>query len=257
MQNNTSGSAPGQFIDVRGNPMLSEEAALISPMAVLPTAAAGFFIPGLSGDSLVTPTSAVYNVSGQTINGTPAQTSLVVMGDNNAITSAASGAQVAVTGSNNGIHAIGANTTLAVTGEKDTLAGGGGGDVFILTGSGSVAGNGGASNRFLLSTLPGATSGVTVLDFHSGSDRIDVNIAPGAAIPVAAYSLTPQALISPNQFGIGPAATTSAERFVYNQGAGDLYFDPDGSGPAPQTLIGHFTPATAITSQDIFVTNIT
>lgn len=238
------------------NTNVPELVALISPMAVLPTVAPSFLVPGLTGDSILTPTSAIYDVTGQTINGTPAQTSLVVTGNNNAITSAAPSAQVAVTGSNNGIHAIGANTTLIVTGENDALAGGGGGDVFILTGSGSVAGNGGASNHFLLSTLPGATSGVTVLGFHSGSDRIDANIAPGT-IPAAAFALTPQALISPNQFGIGAAATTPAERFVYNQPAGALYFDPDGSGPAPQTLIGHFSPGTAIAPTDIFVTNIT
>jgi hypothetical protein len=228
-------------------------------LGITSDALTGVVLPGL--DSVVGPfigsvdtavnsdTAAVYTLSGATITGTPTQTSLVVQGDSNSISSPAPAAKIVVNGSNNTVQATGAGAGLTVHGQNNHLSGSGGGDQFLLVGTGDETGNG-FQNKFVLSTSPGATSGVTVSNFQSGSDQIDVGI-----LTLQISDLIPSALISPSQFSVGSAASTPAQRFVYDQTPGNLFFDPDGSGPAQPTLIGHFTPGTAMAAQDIFVVN--
>jgi hypothetical protein len=205
--------------------------------------------------NVTTATTAVFNQSGTTINGAATQTSLVANGSNNIINSPASGADIVVTGSNDTVNATGASVRLVATGQNDHLNGTGGQDTFLLTGTGTETGNG-SGNKFVLSTSPNATSGVTVGNFRTGSDQIGVAVTLDSThTSVRNFDLIPSAQISPNQFGVGAAATTASERFVYNSTAGNLYFDPDGSGPAQARLIGHFAPGTPLAASDIHVVN--
>jgi hypothetical protein len=199
--------------------------------------------------------AAVYTLSGTTITGTSTQTSLVVAGSNNQISSPAAGVKIVVDGSNNNISATGAGAQFAVNGQNDKLSGTGGSDQFLMVGTGTETGNG-VNNKFVFSTNPGSTSGITVTNFHSGSDKLDIAVALSSSHPsVRSFDLVPSAGISSSQFVVGTGATTSAQRFIYDQAAGNLYFRPSDS--AIPTPIGHLTPGTPLAASDIIIaTNV-
>lgn len=194
---------------------------------------------------------AVYTLSGATITGTPTQTSLIVQGNNNQISSPAAAVKMTVSGSNNSISATGAGAQLVVNGQNDQLSGSGGGDTFLLTGTGNETGNG-VHNKFVFSTTSGATSGVNITNFHSGSDQIDIAVALDPSHPsVRSYDLVPSAAISSSQLAIGPGATTATQRFVYDPANGNLYFRP--SDLSDPRLIGHLAPGTSLAASDIVI----
>ena len=222
----------------------------------------GPFIGGVQkailGTSINTSTVGVFSESGATITGSSTQTTLVVSGNDNTITSAAPGAHLQVNGTDNTVTATGADSSVIVNGQNNNVFGTAGGDQFLLTGTGNVTSSGPAGNTLNLSTSPGATSGVTINDFRSGVDKVDVSVSLSFNHPsVQSFGITPSSVISSGEFGptTTGAATTPSERFTYNQSTGNLYFDPDGSGSSQSTLIGNFTPGTSLAASDIHILN--
>lgn len=128
----------------------------------------------------------------------------------------------ATTASGNGLNNIitgnsAANTITSLEG-NDTLAGGQGNDT--LTG-------GSGSDLFRFDTTPGNANRDLITDFSSGSDKLFFSKTVYAGFSSSATTITSTQLLS----GAGvSAATTSAQRFLYDSSAGILRFDRDGTG---------------------------
>jgi uncharacterized repeat protein (TIGR01451 family) len=119
----------------------------------------------------------------------------------------------------------------------DTLEGGSGNDT--LTG-------GTGSDSFVFSS---PTEGVdTIEDFESREgDRIVVSAAGFGG------GLTPGTSLEESQFVLGTTSADSSDRFIYDPSTGNLFFDPDGTGDAPQQQIATLTGAPSLSADDIFV----
>jgi Ca2+-binding RTX toxin-like protein len=119
------------------------------------------------------------------------------------------------------IRGTGYNDLIVGSNGNDTLNGGGGNNILI----------GGKGND----TLYGGYDGSNTFAFNSsneGIDNIDAFNATNELIQVSAAGfgggLSPGSLQT-SQFTIGTSATTIAQRFIYDNSTGGLYFDQDGS----------------------------
>lgn len=128
-------------------------------------------------------------------------------------------------------------------GGRDTIDAGGGDDV-ITGGLGDDVITGGAGNdRFWFSTAIDEDVD-TITDFTVGSDRFDLSsdiffVAEGA--------------LSDGAFTIGSGATTSAQRIVYNDQTGELFYDADGSGVGQAIKFAQVGPGLSLSAADFFV----
>jgi Ca2+-binding RTX toxin-like protein len=111
----------------------------------------------------------------------------------------------------------------------DTIDGGGGADVLI---------GGAGADRFVFTTALGNGNVDGIADFAPGIDRIALFSGVFQNIGLA---------LDPNEFTVGTAATTAEQRIVYNQGTGQLFYDPDGTGATAATLFALVSPGTALT----------
>jgi Ca2+-binding RTX toxin-like protein len=135
---------------------------------------------------------------------------------------------------NNILNGGAGNDTLNGGDGNDTLIGGSGND-FLVGGSGQ--------DQFTFLNLSGGID--TISDFASLPDTIAISaLGFGGGWALGA--------ISNLQFFVGSSATTTAQRFIYNQSSGALFFDRDGSGNAfVQQQIATLSPNTILTASDI------
>ena len=127
---------------------------------------------------------------------------------------------------------------------NDTISGGGGGDwIFGGTGKDTLTGGAGA-DRFVFNSAP---EGDTITDFVQGTDKIVIDHTAFAAIHSSLGDLNPA------EFVVGAKALTADQHFVYNQATSSLYYDPDGSGAAAQTLLAKLSGAPALDVHDFVV----
>jgi Ca2+-binding RTX toxin-like protein len=111
-------------------------------------------------------------------------------------------------------------------GSSDTLNGEGGNDILIGGGGNDSLTGGAGLDSFQFLAVSDRTD--TITDFSG--DRIQILGAGfGGGLTTG--------LLDAGKFVLGTSATTSAHRFVYNNGA--LYFDVDGLGGASQSLIAN------------------
>ncbi|MFZ9198793.1 MAG: calcium-binding protein [Paracoccaceae bacterium] len=121
---------------------------------------------------------------------------------------------------------LGADTLIGGTG-IDTMIGGAGADVFAFNDSG-------ATNREIIS------------DFIAVDDALHFN---NDAFTAFAYT----GQLRTSSFVLGTAATDLADRFIYQQSTGNLWYDRDGSGAAAKVLVAELADGTRITTADIFI----
>jgi uncharacterized repeat protein (TIGR01451 family) len=129
---------------------------------------------------------------------------------------------------------------------NDTLDAGNGDDILIGgTGNDSLTGGDG-KDSFVINT---PTEGVdTINDFQAGGiDRIVVSSEGFGG------GLTPNAFLEDSQFILGTSATDNDDRFIYDPSTGNLFFDPDGTGEAPQQQIATLKSSPNLSADDIFV----
>ncbi|HEV2747496.1 MAG TPA: calcium-binding protein [Allosphingosinicella sp.] len=128
----------------------------------------------------------------------------------------------------NGLQGLGGNDQLYGRGGNDVLEGGSGRD------------------RFYFDTPLDAASNVDQLaDFAAGLDRIVLDGAVFAGI--AAGPLAASA------FHVGDAAADAADRIVYNDVTGEIFYDADGSGAGAAMLFARVDPGTELTQTDFTV----
>ncbi|GAB4466747.1 MAG: hypothetical protein OHK0037_22780 [Elainellaceae cyanobacterium] len=118
----------------------------------------------------------------------------------------------------------------------DTLVGGAGTDTLI--------GGSGRDSFDLSDTRSGGMD--TLIDFRASDDML---LIPAAEFELAdlAGSL-PTALLRQ-----GTKAVLEGDRFIYNRSTGSLFFDPDGSGSAPQVQIAQLPVGAALATTNILV----
>lgn len=119
----------------------------------------------------------------------------------------------------------------------DTLIGGGGNDT--LTG-------GAGDDTFLFNTALGGGNVDTVTDFGVG-DLISLSASIFNDIGGAGGVMNAGAFVA------GSAALDAEDRILYDQGAGALYYDADGSGIAGAQLFAQLVPGTALGADTINV----
>ncbi|MEH2067494.1 MAG: calcium-binding protein [Nostoc sp.] len=133
------------------------------------------------------------------------------------------------------LDSIGKNTLKGGNG-NDTLTGGKGND--------SLYGGGGI-DTFVFNS------------FNQGSDRIYDFNATNEVIQVSAAGfgggLSP-GVLKTSQFKIGTSATTTSQRFIYNNTTGALFFDSDGSaGAFTQVQFAQLTAGLSLTNNNFVI----
>ena len=155
---------------------------------------------------------------------------------------------LALTGST-AINGTGNTRANILTGNAaaNTLGGGAGNDT-LIGGLGNDRLTGGTGlDTFRFTGAPNARTNADILtDFRAADDRIQLDDAAFAGIgPVGALAVP--------RFYIGAAAHDASDRIVYNQMAGKLYFDADGSGHGAQVLFATVAAGTTLTLADLLV----
>jgi len=113
--------------------------------------------------------------------------------------------------------------TLTGNAGANLLDGGAGNDLLYGKAGADTLTGGAGSDKFYFDTAPGAGNVDLITDFTTTKDKIvlddDIFTAVGAV-----------GVLSSLNFTLGSAATTSAQRVIYDTGTGALYYDADGSG---------------------------
>lgn len=132
------------------------------------------------------------------------------------------------------------NDTLAGAGGNDTLIGGGGHDR-LNGGPGADMLNGGQGNdtliggggadRFVFNTRPGAGNRDVIVDFRSGQDEIQLENSIFRGLGAEGELRAAQFKI----IGTGSGVDAS-DRIIYDARNGNLFHDPDGSGPSARVV---------------------
>lgn len=129
---------------------------------------------------------------------------------------------------------------------NDTLLGGRGND-YLIGGAGHDTLTGGSGkDRFDLTST--RTGGFDILtDFNGIDDQILVSKSE--------FGLTQEAgtLLKSGLFRLGTSATTANDRFIYDSGAGKLFFDQDGLGGTGQVQIATLTNKVTLSSSHFMV----
>jgi serralysin len=114
---------------------------------------------------------------------------------------------------------------------EDTLVGGAGVDTFVLN----------------------KNAGADIIDDFMMGDKLQISASEFGG------GLTGSPMGSPLSSGllvVGAAATDSIQRFVYNQGSGELFFDVDGSGSATAIKIATLSNSASLSGNSFSVIGI-
>jgi len=134
-------------------------------------------------------------------------------------------------GSANVITSGPGNDTLNGGGGNDTLTGGGGSDIFVFN-----------------TKLDGKNNVVTITDFVSGQDSLDLSKKIFSAYATVGADLT-------NDFVSGPGAVAhdKTDHFLYDTATGNLYYDIDGNGPKAPILFATLTGHPTLVASDLHI----
>ena len=142
------------------------------------------------------------------------------------------------------------NDTLSATDAsgKNTLKGGNGNDILIGGyGNDSLYGGSGI-DTFVFNTYDlRSSTGNRVYDFNATNDVIGISAARfGTGLSTGS--------LSANQFQIGASATTSDQKFIYNNITGALFFDEDGTGGGfSQVQFAQLSPGLSLTNNNFVI----
>ena len=134
------------------------------------------------------------------------------------------------------------NNSLTGRGGNDRIAGGEGDDFFTGSNGADILNGGAGSDRFIY--LSANEGGDTIADFAVGTDKI-VAVASSFGGGLSAGELPVESFV------YGSAATSSEQRFIFDDASRELFFDADGSGAASQQLIATFEGESKLSAGDI------
>ncbi|MEH2199756.1 calcium-binding protein [Nostoc sp.] len=138
------------------------------------------------------------------------------------------------------------NDLLSAIGALGNALDGGNGNDILIGGKGNDSLYGGNGNdAFVFNSY---NQGIdTIYDFNATNELIQV-LAAGFGGGLSAPSL------SANQFTLGTSATTSNQRFIYNNVTGGLYFDLDGNaGGFTQVKFAQLSSGLSLTNNNFVV----
>lgn len=147
---------------------------------------------------------------------------------------------------NNLMYGNAGNDTLIANAGNDSLYGGNGNDVLAGGAGNDVLTGGGNNDAFVFNTALGASNIDTIVDFSVPQDTIRLENAIFTA-------LTATGVLGASAFALGAAATTAAQRIIYNNTTGALFYDADGVGGAAQIRFATLNPGLAMTAADFLV----
>lgn len=135
-----------------------------------------------------------------------------------------------------------ANDVLYGQGDNDRLEGGNGNDMIIGgPGNDTLIGDAGG-DRFRFNTaLHGSTNVDTIADFSVGEDAIQLSRSIFTALETTGT-------LPASAFRTGTAAADADDRIIYNSGTGEIFHDPDGTGPAAQVRFARVKAGVALTN---------
>lgn len=143
--------------------------------------------------------------------------------------------------------------TLRGKGGSDTLLGEAGNDALmgeaghdlLVGGAGrdTLVGGRGRDSFDLSTTRSGGMD--TLIDFRPSDDGL---LIPAAEFDLGDLGSLPTALLRQ-----GTGAVRAGDRFIYDRSTGNLFFDPDGSGSAPQIQIAQLPVGVALAAANIVV----
>lgn len=138
------------------------------------------------------------------------------------------------------------NDTLIGGYGDDTLLGDAGNDRLVAGAGRDTLSGGTGADVFVFDTAPALANLDRIADFRSADDALTLarGVFPGLAAGWQSAAV----------FVIGPAATTSAHRLIYNPANGLLSYDPDGNGRMAAQPIAALNPGTELHHWDIYVT---
>ena len=156
--------------------------------------------------------------------------------------------QITGNGLRNSLQGEAGNDLLDGGSNQDNLSGGAGNDR-LIGGIGQDLVTGGQGKDIFVLTAARKNSRDTIRDFFSKDDTMQVSRA-GFSRNLRLGKLRA------DQFRLGAAAQTNSDRFIYNRGTGNLFFDADGVGGTAQVQIARLSNRAAITRSDIVVVNL-
>ncbi|QKD82368.1 calcium-binding protein [Thermoleptolyngbya sichuanensis A183] len=143
----------------------------------------------------------------------------------------------------------GGNDTLKGEAGNDVLVGDGGNDLLVGgVGRDTLTGGTGRDSFDLSTTRSGGLD--TLIDFRPGED---VLLVPAAEFGLADLAGTLPTTLPTTLLRQGTRAVREGDRFIYDRSTGNLFFDPDGSGSAPQVQIAQLPAGVAIAAANILV----
>ncbi|WP_375507246.1 calcium-binding protein, partial [uncultured Nostoc sp.] len=127
---------------------------------------------------------------------------------------------------------------------NNTVYGGNGNDILLVSNGNFYGGDGTDTFQFQI-----YNQGIANLyDFNATNELIQVsaiNFGGGLATPI----------VSASQFTLGTSATTIAQRFIYDNVTGGLFFDQDGSASGfTQVKFAQLSPGVTLTENNFSVT---
>jgi Ca2+-binding RTX toxin-like protein len=139
------------------------------------------------------------------------------------------------------------NDFLVGSAASDNLRGGNGNDT-IDGGNGADSIFGGAGNDSFI--FNSANAGIdTINDFTIGGDTLQISSAGFGGAGVVGTA----GVLAAARFTTGTAATTAAQRFVYDNASGSLFFDIDGNGSTAQVQIALLNTRPALNNNSFLV----
>ena len=123
---------------------------------------------------------------------------------------------------------------------------GGAGDDTLVGGDGADLLDGGAGvDTFVFDSALGPSNVDRIYGFSSIDDTIWLDDAIFTSLATGALERT--------AFTIGDAATTAAQRIIYNQVTGGLYYDEDGTGGGASVLFATLAAGTGLVVEDFII----
>ncbi|GAB1543420.1 hypothetical protein NUACC21_60940 [Scytonema sp. NUACC21] len=228
------------------------------------------------------------NPNGTTLTGTAGNDSLFADADDTVLTGDAGNdtlfgdvATIRIEGGDGNDTVFGEDTSATLIGgagqdiifggsSADRLEGGDGDDLLLGGGGNDILVGGLGADRFGFSN---PNEGIDqILDFNVAEDKIEIqqpvintqqlSVSGNAVVSIgnnvannafASAGLTPNAIISPDQFYIGAGAGDGSDRFIYNNMTGGFFFDIDGIGPSAQIQLATLSPGLALTNSNIVI----
>jgi Ca2+-binding RTX toxin-like protein len=146
---------------------------------------------------------------------------------------------------------IGGDSGATLTASNDIIIGGAGVDL-IIGGAGVDLISGGAGKDVFGYNSP--TEGIDKInDFVVGDDRLSISRAGFGGNTVFGNDSLVGSVLDVSRFTLGTSATTSSQRFIYNDQSGALFFDTDGINGANQVLLAQLVGNPALTNDSFSI----